>query len=103
MTDSLLSIRLIGAIEAKQREEGGNWERNDRLLAISTKSHTHANIHDADDLDSALLDEIEQFFSNYTSQRGKVFKRIGRLGAKKACKIVENGIAAFSQKQKNLV
>ena len=29
----LVSIRLIGAIEAKQREKDGDWERNDRLLA----------------------------------------------------------------------
>ena len=97
----LVSIRLVGAIEAKQREQDGNWERNDRLLAISTKSHTHADIDDLDDLGSALLDEIEQFFANYTSQRGKTFKPIGRIGAKKARKIVENGIAAFDKQQKS--
>ena len=51
----VISTRLVGAIEAKQREQDGNWERNDRLLAISTKSHTHANIHAVDDLGSAPL------------------------------------------------
>ena len=99
----LVSIRLVGAIEAKQREKDGNWERNDRLLAISTQSHTHAAIHDLDDLGSALLDEIEQFFANYSSQRGKTFKPIGRIGAKKARKIVENGIAAFDKQRKSLL
>jgi inorganic pyrophosphatase len=54
-----------------------------------------------DDLGSALLDEIEQFFINYTSQRGKVFEQIGRLGAKQAWKIVENGIAAFDKQRKS--
>ena len=78
-------------------------ERNDRLLAISTKSHTHSDIHDLDDLGSALLDEIEQFFANDTSQRGKTFKPIGRIGAKKARKIVENGIAAFDKQRKSLL
>jgi inorganic pyrophosphatase len=96
----LVSIRLIGAIEAKQREKDGDWERNDRLLAISTKSHTHSDIHDLDDLGSVLLDEIEQFFANYTRQRGKVFKPVGRVGAKKAREIVESGMAAF-EKQRN--
>ena len=48
----------------------------------------------------ALLDEIERFFSDYTSQRGKVFKTIGRISAKKAWKIVENGIAAFGKTRK---
>jgi inorganic pyrophosphatase len=97
----LISIRLVGAIEAQQREQDGNWERNDRLLAISTKSHTHADIHDLDDLGAALLDEIEQFFANYTSQRGKVFKPMGRIGAKQARKTVENGIAAFDKQRKS--
>jgi inorganic pyrophosphatase len=98
----LVSIRLVGAIEAKQQEKGGKWERNDRLLAISAQSHTHADIHDLDDLGSALLDEIEQFFANYTNQRGKSFKPIGRIGAKKARKIVENGITAFDNQRKDL-
>jgi inorganic pyrophosphatase len=98
----LVSIRLVGAIEAKQREKDGNWERNDRLLAISTQSLTHVDIHDVDDLGSALLDEIEQFFANYTSQRCKTFKPIGRIGAKKARKIVENVIAAFDKRRKSL-
>jgi len=96
----ITSIRLIGAIEAKQREKDGDWERNDRLLAISIKSHTHSDIHDLDDLGPALLDEIEQFFANYTRQRGKVFKPIGRVGAEKARKVVESGMAAF-EKQRN--
>ena len=98
----LVSIRLIGAIEAKQREKDGDWERNDRLLAVSTNSHTHADIHDVNDLNRALLDEIEHFFGTYTSQRGKLFRPIGRIGAKKTRKMVENGIAAFDQKQKSL-
>jgi inorganic pyrophosphatase len=37
----VLTIRLIGAIEAKQQEKGGDWERNDRLLAVATHAHTH--------------------------------------------------------------
>ena len=40
----VLTIRLIGAIEAKQQEKGGDWERNDRLLAVATHAHTHAHI-----------------------------------------------------------
>ena len=64
---------------------------------VATKSHTHADIQDLDDLGSALLDEIEQFFANYTGQRGKTFKPLGRIGAKKARKIVEHGMAAFDK------
>jgi inorganic pyrophosphatase len=41
----VLTIRLIGAIEAKQQEKGGDWERNDRLLAVATHAHTHTCAH----------------------------------------------------------
>lgn len=37
----VLSARLIGVIEAKQREDGQRWVRNDRLLAVvSARSAT---------------------------------------------------------------
>ena len=55
----VLTIRLIGAIEAKQQEKGAGWERNDRLLAVATHAHTHAHIEELDDLRPHLLDEIE--------------------------------------------
>ena len=40
----VLTIRLIGAIEAKQQERGAGWERNDRLLAVATDA-THTCAH----------------------------------------------------------
>ena len=74
-------------------------KRNDRLLAVASKSHTHADINDLDDLQPSLLDEVEKFFINYTGQRGKEFRPIGRSDASKARQIVENGRAIFQQKQ----
>jgi inorganic pyrophosphatase len=73
----LVAIRLVGAIEAEQREENGETKRNDRLLAVAIKSPTHANINDLDDLQPSLLDEVETFFITYTGQRGKKFRPIG--------------------------
>src|ERR1700746_1632268 len=61
----VLTIRLIGVIEAKQREMGGPWIRNDRLLAIATHAHTHGHVAKLNDLRPRLLDEIESFFENY--------------------------------------
>ncbi len=96
----VLAVRLIGAIEAEQREKDGKWERNDRLLAVASQSHTHAHVDDLDKLAPHLLDEIEQFFSNYTSQRGKRFKPLDRIGPKKARKIIKVGSDAFQRQQK---
>ena len=86
----VLTVRLIGAIEAKQQEKYRDWERNDRLLAVATHAHTHTHIEDLDDLRPHLLDEVEEFFANYNHQRAKTFKPISRIGPKKARKIIES-------------
>jgi inorganic pyrophosphatase len=91
----LLTVRLIGIIEARQREEGASWVRNDRLLAVATHAHTHAHVKNLDDLRPRLLDEIETFFSTYNKLKGKVFEPLDRSGPKKARKLVEHGMAAF--------
>src|SRR5262249_50979055 len=39
----IVRSRLIGVIEAKQREDG-KTTRNDRLLAVACNSHDHENI-----------------------------------------------------------
>src|SRR3954466_8330084 len=41
---SAVTVRLIGAIEAEQREQDGKWERNDRLIAVATHAHLHGGI-----------------------------------------------------------
>jgi inorganic pyrophosphatase len=97
----VITIRLIGAIEAKQREKGSDWERNDRLLAVATHAHTHAHIEELGDLRLRLLDEIEAFFVHYNQQKGKTFKPLNRCGPKKARKIIDNGMAAFSKMHPN--
>jgi inorganic pyrophosphatase len=41
----VIRARPIGAIEAKQKAKGEDWERNDRLIAIAVHAQTHDNAH----------------------------------------------------------
>jgi inorganic pyrophosphatase len=91
----VLTVRLIGVIEAEQRERNGECVRNDRLLAVATRARTHAHIHLAEDLRPDLLAEIEEFFAHYNRLSGKEFTPIRRGGAEEARKVLEDGIAAF--------
>ena len=91
----VLTIRLIGVIEAKQRDKGGSWIRNDRLLAVATHAHTHAHVETLNDLRPHLLDEIEAFFETYNALKGKEFKPIDRPGPKKARKLLDEAADAF--------
>jgi inorganic pyrophosphatase len=92
----VLSVRLVGVIEAKQRETKGEWIENDRLLAIATHAHEHSDVRHIDDLRPEMLDEIEAFFENYNKLHGKEFKPVRRSGPKRAGKLLDKGKQAFS-------
>ena len=85
----LVRSRLIGVIEADQKEKHGKNERNDRLIAVAAGSHTHSAIKLLTDLDSNLLTEIEDFFVSYNKVHGKKFKPLGRYGPKRAKRLIE--------------
>lgn len=85
----LVPSRLLGVIEALQKEKDGKAERNDRLIAVAAESHTHSTIKSVDDLDPNLLKEIEDFFISYNRVRGKKFRPLERYGPKRAKRLVE--------------
>jgi inorganic pyrophosphatase len=93
----LVPSRLIGVIEAEQTERDGRTERNDRLIAVASNSHTHADIKSINDLNQTLVDQIEHFFISYNEAKGKEFKPLGRFAATKAKKIVEQGIELWKK------
>jgi inorganic pyrophosphatase len=94
----VLTVRLIGVIEARQRKPGEDWIRNDRLLAVAAHAHTHDHIKDRDGLRPHLLDEIETFFENYNTLNGKEFRPVDRVGPKRARKLLKEGADAFCKK-----
>ena len=87
----LIPARLIGVIEAKQIKDG-KTEANDRLIAVAANARAHSEVKSLKDLNKTLIDEIEHFFVSYNEAKGKKFEPIGRGGAQKAKRIVEEGI-----------
>ena len=88
----VIPCRLIGVIEAEQTEDDGTSERNDRLVAISTKCRTDGGIRSLKDIDSRKLDEIEQFFVSYNRVRGKKFKILSLRGPRKAERLAKESM-----------
>lgn len=87
-TGCLVRSRLLGVIEAEQTEKG-ETERNDRLIAVASKSRTSGNLKSLTDLNPKLLEEIEHFFISYNEVKGKKFKPLGRYGPERARKLVK--------------
>lgn len=76
----LLDVRLIGVLEAEQREVDGRVVRNDRLIGVAKESTTHADVKELTDLSDTFLGQIEAFFEQYNRLRGKSFRVLHRRG-----------------------
>ncbi len=95
----LLDVRIVGAIEAEQTQDGLT-EVNDRLLAVAVHSYAHDHVVSIHDISDSVLDQLEEFFISYNKQRGKKFKVKKRSGPKRAVEILQAGVAAFKKKRK---
>jgi len=97
----VVRARLIGAIEAEQKEKGKGWTRNDRLIAIAAHAQTHETAKKLSDLRPHLLDEIKEFFATYNKLRDRKFKAKNDVGPDKAQELLKAGMKAFAKKHKS--
>ena len=94
----LVESRLIGVIEANQTEDG-ETVRNDRLIAVASKSLLYDSVKSIKDLDENLIEQIKHFFVSYNEAKGKKFEPLGEFGAVKAKKLIERGIKLYQSKK----
>ena len=94
----VLTARLIGVIEAEQREKG-EATRNDRLIAVATHARTHEDVRSLKDLRPHLLEEITAFFIDYNRLHDKEFKPLKHSGRHRARELVEAGQALFAKRR----
>ena len=94
----LVSGRLLGVVEAEQKEDG-KVERNDRLVAAALIGNSNSG-KELPELDSKLTAQIEHFFVSYNRLEGKRFKVLDRGGPKKAKNMVLKAQAKFEKEKK---
>lgn len=94
----LVESRLIGVVQAKQTEDG-KTVRNDRLIAVASKSLLYASVKAIKDLDENLVEQIKHFFVSYNEAKGKKFEPLGEFGAIKAKKLIEQGAKLYQSKK----
>jgi inorganic pyrophosphatase len=92
----LVPSRLIGVIEAEQTE-GGQTQRNDRLLAVASNARDQAHVNTIDDLNQNLLHEIEHFFVSYNAAKDKRFVPLGRSGPDRAVALIQQARERFAR------
>lgn len=87
-TGCVVESRIVGVIQAEQTDDDGTV-RNDRVLAVASHSHTHADIKEPKDLNSRMIKELEDFFVAYNKARGTKFKLLGVKSADVAMKLIK--------------
>lgn len=93
----VITVRVIGAIEAEQTERDGKRERNDRLIGVATHAHTHDHVQSISDLRPQMLEEVEAFFQHYNRLAGKAFDPVKRSDAKAAMQLVYDSMEVFKK------
>lgn len=94
----VVQSRLIGVMEAVQRQEG-RQDENDRLIAVAPICPLYADVHTLEDVPHAVLDQIQQFFITYNAQCGKVFIPKGQHGPKRASQLLQEALQRFDAQQ----
>jgi inorganic pyrophosphatase len=93
----VVRARLIGAIEAEQKEKGEAWTRNDRFVAIATHAQTHDKARNLAGLRPHLLKEIKEFFVSYNKLRKRKFRPRHDASTRKAHELLEEGMKKFNK------
>jgi inorganic pyrophosphatase len=91
----LVECRLIGVIEAEQTEKDGKVNRNDRIVAVASRSILFKDIEKLKDLSDSLVEQIEHFFISYNQTEGKEFKVLDKGGPHRAKKLITAGQKKF--------
>lgn len=92
----LVTVRLVGVLQAAQTEHGQTF-RNDRLLGAIETPVNRPVIQTFADLQPERLDEIETFFMAYNHLEGRHFQPLGRHGPAMAEQLLADGIRQFDQ------
>jgi inorganic pyrophosphatase len=87
----VIESRLIGVIEGEQTNKGKK-ERNDRLIAVANRSHTHSDMQNISDMNEKLLKELAEFFVNYHRQDEVQYKFLGTKGPKEAARLLDQAV-----------
>ncbi len=87
-TGCLVTVRLLGAIQAKEIGPKGTV-RNDRLIGVPETEKIRPHQRSLADLAPGVLDDVEHFFVSYNVAEGRRFEVLGRCDAADAGRLVD--------------
>jgi inorganic pyrophosphatase len=93
---TILTVCLVGVLEAIQTDSGGVAVRNDRLIGVSCETSLYTTVRTLDDLGPAFAKDLERFWIAYNNLRGATFEVVSWGGPADAVALIREAIAAHS-------
>lgn len=92
---SIMTVRILGILEAEQFKAHKRPRRNDRVIARLAQSRLFAKVDHIDQLGETFVEELSTFFSTYKRLRGQTYNVIGVGGPDRAADLILEGAEAF--------
>ena len=88
----VVQARVIGVIEAIQKEKKEKAVRNDRLIAVASESLCYSHLEEIADMNENHLNEVIHFFKYYNQMVGKKFKVIKTRNSVAAMRLIQKNV-----------
>jgi inorganic pyrophosphatase len=88
----VVECRVIGVLEAEQKEKDKKPVRNDRIVAVAQESLCYSDLKKLDDLNKNLLNELIHFFEYYNKMAGKEFRFLKTKNKNAALKLIRKNM-----------
>src|SRR5947209_1196733 len=92
---SIVSVRILGILEAEQFKPNKRPRRNDRVIARLVESRLFAKVQDIHQLGQTFVDELSSFFTTYKKLRGQTYNVLAVGGPERAAELILDGAAEY--------
>jgi len=93
----VIPARVLGVLEAEQHEIGGEWFRNDRVIAAAAVAGAGDRPRALRDLDPDLVTAVGAFFVEYNRLGGRGFRVTARRGPAAARRLIDRARRAYER------
>jgi inorganic pyrophosphatase len=95
---SLVTVRILGILEAEQFKPNKKPRRNDRVIARLNESKLFAEVRHLDQLGGKFVEELSSFFSTYKRLRNQTYNVLSVGGPERAADLILEGAAEYSKR-----
>ena len=94
---SIVTVRILGILEAEQFKPNKRPRRNDRVIARLVESRLFAKVEHINELGDRFVEELTTFFSTYKRLRGQTYNVLEVGGPDRAADLILEGAEAYQK------